>query len=365
MKNKLAKRASSIIIILVSIMITCSFASGLLRIHVKRNVSSEARDFINNLGTGYNIGNALDVCDWNSKFQDNYGVDTQTLWWGTLTTEDFVKMLSDEGFGVIRLPVTYMNHIDEDGNIDPAWLAKVEELAGWVIKYDMYCIVDIHHDTGNDGWIKASKANYEQNSSRAANMITQIAETFKDYDDHLILESFNEMVDDKNHWTRVPYSSLKAFNKWNQLFVNTVRSTGGNNSSRYLLVNTYAATYNKLNLYYFEMPNDSAQNRLIAGVHNYTGPDGLEKSFESIKMLSDRGYPVIIGEFGSKASASYDRAEHAAKFVALSKEYGFCPIWWDNNENPQKHKDTSFSVYDREKCVSYFSEITKALTSDR
>ena len=360
MKNRSSKRVS-IIIILVCIMIVYSFMSGLVRIHARRTVSIEAQEFVNNLGTGYNMGNSLDVCDWNSKFKNEYGIDTETLWGGPVITEDFVKLLADDGFGVIRLPVTYMNHIDEDGNIDPEWLGRVEEVVGWVVKYDLYCIVDIHHDTGNDGWIRASKENFKQNSLRVTNMIKQIAETFKEYDDRLILEGFNEMVDDKNHWTRVPHFSLEMFNKWNQLFVDTVRATGGNNSSRYLLVNTYAATLTKRNLYYFRMPKDSTPDRLIAGVHNYTGMSGLEESFERIKVLQKQGYPVIIGEFGSKASTSYDRVEHTKLFASLCHQYGFCPIWWDNNENPEEHENTSYSIYDRKNCVAYFSEIIKVL----
>ena len=193
-------------------------------------------------------------------------------------------------------------------------------------------------------------------------MIRQIAEHFKDYDEHLILEGFNEMVDEKCHWNKAPYSSLAAYNKWNQLFVDTVRSTGSNNSTRYLLINTYAATYSRINVFFFNMPKDTVDNRLIAGVHNYSEPNNLDKSFKRIEALADKGYPVIIGEFGTIASSDFDRTEHARKYVEMSMERGYCAIWWDNNENPENTPNTSFSLFDRRTNKVYFSNIVEALT---
>lgn len=358
-KKNNSSLACSILLIIVSIIFGFTAIS---KIHKMREVPLENKAYIGNLGIGYNIGNALDVCDWEAKFENKYGIDTQTLWLGENITEDFIKMLAYEGFGVVRVPVTYMNHIDEDANVDEAWLSRVREVADWIINNDMYCIIDIHHDTGNDGWIMASSDNYEENHERVINMITQIANYFKDYDEHLILEGFNEIVDEENHWTRIPLKSLEALNDWNQLFVDTVRATGGNNSSRYLLINTYAAIHHSWALYCFDMPKDSVENRLIVGVHNYSGPDKLESSFKRIKRLSDRGYPVIIGEFGSKANANFDRVQHAHDYVVLAKSYGFCPIWWDNGENPDKHSDSSFALFDRKSCDTYFEDIVNALT---
>ena len=350
------------ILIIVSLL---SGITGVLRIHIMQEVSQENKVFVESMGIGYNIGNALDVCDWESKFENKYGIDTQTLWSGEIIGEDFIKMLAYEGFGVVRVPVTYMNHIDENGNVDEVWLSRVSEVIDWIINNDMYCIIDIHHDTGNDGWIMASSNNFENNHKRVSNMITQIAEYFKDYDDHLILEGFNEMVDEENHWTHIPLKSLKAHNDWNQLFVDAVRATGGNNSSRYLLINTYAAIHNSWALYCFDMPKDSVENRLIAGVHNYSGPDKLESSFKRIKKLSDRGYPVIIGEFGSKANATFDRAQHAYEYVSLAKSYGFCPIWWDNGSDPEKFPGVSFSIFNRLENVAYYPDIINALTGKK
>ncbi len=363
MKSNMKQRIRCIISSILLITLVAGFATGFSSAGKAKKISEENQAFINGLGTGINLGNALDVCDWNTKFQNRYGVNTQTLWWGAVISEDFIKTLANRGFGVVRVPVTYMNHIDDNGNIDPAWINRVREVVGWIVQNNMYCIIDIHHDTGNDGWIKASADNYDNNSMRVANMISQIATAFNDFDDHLILEGFNEMVNEKNNWTDVPKASLKAHNKWNQLFVDTVRATGGNNATRYILVNTYAASPTKKNMQGFELPKDSANNRLIVGIHNYAGQNNVQETLDRIKKFSDRGFPIIIGEFGTTANATYDRAQHAGSYVKICRDYGFCPIWWDNGENPNNHKNSSFAIYERKSCAEYYPELINALIS--
>lgn len=349
------------LLFIITAIIAC-LLFGIIRIHPIQKESSENVSFIQALGTGCNIGNSLDACDWSTMFESAYGNGTETFWGNPAISEEFIGLLEEQGFKTVRVPVTYMNHIDENGNIDEAWLDRVAEVVDMVIAHNMYCIINIHHDTGNDGWIKASEKNYEDNNERVKSMIIQIANRFKEYDNHLILESFNEMVDEKSRWSKVPISSYKAFNKWNQLFVDTVRATGDNNSDRYLLINTYAAAVDNIMIYYFDMPNDTVENRLIAGVHNYAGPINMEKSFAIIKSLSRRGYPVIIGEFGNTANVSYDRAEFVNEFIELCKENNYCPIWWDNGQDPNQYADSSFALFNRNTDEVYNTDIIKSLT---
>ena len=47
-------------------------------------------------------------------------------------------------------------------------------------------------------------------------------------------------LDENNEWNKPSAAGLEYVNKWNQLFVDTVRATGGNNSKRNLVVMTYA-----------------------------------------------------------------------------------------------------------------------------
>ena len=361
------KKRYGIIIAAVTTLIVALTAIGVFYIGIPKYQavaeSSESRNFVREMGVGINIGNSLDVCDWNSKFTiDTHPAKYETTWGNGPITESLIKMIADKGFGTVRIPVTYMNHIDDKGNIDPKWLQRVSEVVNMVLDNGMYCIVDIHHDTGNDGWIRASKKNYNDNHDRVANMILQIAECFKDYDDHLILEGFNEMVDDNTKWTDVPYESLTVFNKWNQLFVDLVRGTGSNNATRFLLVNTYAASIDGRNIDYFELPTDTVEDRLLVGVHGYISAAELDKGFDSIKKLYDRGYAIVIGEFGSSGQSKVDRAQYTEDYSQKAAEIGACPILWDDGSNAAKASEVkNFAIMDRKNLKWYFPKIAEAL----
>ena len=92
----------------------------------------------------------------------------EQFWGNPVTTEDMIKTIKMGGFKTVRIPVSYLNHISDDGTIDKEFLDRVEQIVDWIIANDMYCIIDIHHDTGNYGWIKASEENYSVNRENVA-----------------------------------------------------------------------------------------------------------------------------------------------------------------------------------------------------
>lgn len=69
------------------------------------------------------------------------------------------------GFNANRGPVTWSQHIDDVNCclVDEAWLERVREGVDYVIGNDMYCVLNVHHDTGTDGWLRTSTKNVEQN----------------------------------------------------------------------------------------------------------------------------------------------------------------------------------------------------------
>lgn len=266
----------------------------------------------------------------------------ETYWGNPQVTEDMIKAISDRGFKTIRIPVTYFNHMSDSGTIDTAFLDRVEEVVDWAIKYDMYCIVSIQHDTGNDGWIKATKTNYKNNKSKVEYMITQIAERFKSKDDKLILEGFNEMVNEKCQWDdNIPEEDLNALNLWNQLFVDAVRATGENNTDRYLLVNTYAAMSTQKVLNAFVLPSDTANNKILVGLHCYFNMSNMQNNFAIMTDFVDK-YNVIIGEWAFWVSKDGDnRIEGATEYMKYVEALGIPAIWWDNG------KTNEMAIFDR------------------
>ena len=174
-----------------------------------------ASDAVKNMGVGWNLGNTLDanrqtITDiTNAGYWGQQDLNSETCWGQYVTQPELLKMLKDAGFGAIRVPVTWYNHMDKDGKVDAAWMNRVKEVVGYVVENGLYCILNIHHDTGATGyddknnvtfysWIKADESNYETNKAKFEGLWKQIAEEFKDYDEHLLFEGYNEMLDSYN-----------------------------------------------------------------------------------------------------------------------------------------------------------------------
>ena len=142
----------------------------------------------------------------------------------------------------------------------------------------MYCILNVHHDTGDNSthWLHASSTNYKKNQAKFEGLWKQIAEEFKDYDQHLLFEGYNEMLDDNNTWNEPSNKTdgYKAINDYAKSFVTTVRNTGGNNKDRNLIVNTYSASSKPDAMKNLDLPEEG--NHIIFQVHSY--PDWQNKS---------------------------------------------------------------------------------------
>ncbi len=302
-----------------------------------------------NFGPGCNLGNTLDshsyqvteaeagkvgwIVQWGKK--DTKGrllpEAWETAWGQPLVTEAQADYILSLGFSTVRIPVTWAEHIGEDDQVDPLWMARVKEVVDIFHSRGVYVIINMHHDGGADGWIEAYEESYNKYSQRFAAVWTQIAETFADYDERLLFESMNEVLDAANNWNAPSPDAAKWVNAWNALFVDTVRATGGNNAKRNLILMTYSGGGAEANFTAFALPEDAAENHLLITVHNYD-PQGftwtnatwtrmtarwdevahagvLRKAFEVYKKYSDQlGVPVVLGEYNAdpKKYADYD-----------------------------------------------------------
>ena len=182
----------------------------------------KASEAVKNMGLGWNLGNTLDAhsqktTDWTS---DDYwncqGLDSETCWGQQTTQKELFAMLKKAGIGAVRVPVTWYNHMDKDGNVTPEWMARVKQIVDWVLAEGMYCIINVHHDTGADGeyyhsWIKADEDNYTTNKTRYENLWKNIATEFKDYDQHLLFEGYNEMLDKVSSWCFASFNTSSKY----------------------------------------------------------------------------------------------------------------------------------------------------------
>jgi len=228
----------------------------------------------------------------------------------------------------------------------------------------MYVIVNTHHDLGEEGYYPDSD-HYDQSEAFLKAVWTRMAETFRDYDEHLILESLNEPRLSANptyEWNfqagvKECQDAADCINRLNQAFVDTVRATGGNNADRYLLLPGYDAALAGVATDLYKLPQDSADNKLIVSVHAYTpynfalqamGESGAVDSFDigstsSTKDIDDlmdtlytkyvsQGIPVLIGEFGArnKDNNIQDRVNYYAYYVSEARAHGISCCIWDN-----------------------------------
>lgn len=280
----------------------------------------------------------------------------ETLHKQGVTTQTTMDATYEAGFRCMRIPITWYAHMDNTlAAIDKVFLDRIEEVVNYALNAGLYCIINVHHDTGTNvnTWMWADMGMYPDIAPRFKNIWGQIARRFRDYDDRLLFESYNELLDTLKSWGYPKVSgAFEAANRLNQDFVNTVRSTGGKNYARNLIVTTYAASASLNTLQQFTMPSDKLPGRLIAQVHSYvpynfcradsdvqvefTDSDipAVEDVFTQIKQgLQDRGIPCILGEYGAFPVSTRTQAHlgrHAAVYTRNALKNGVVPVYWYN-----------------------------------
>ena len=286
-------------------------------------------------------------------------------------TQTMMNALYAAGFHSIRLPVTWFNHMDppyDTGVIDQIWLDHLKSVVDLARNAGMYVVINLHHDAGTYDycWLKADWANYSDISPVLKNIWRQIATFFKDDDDHLLFEGYNEICDENNRWWKPGGDDgFKAANALNQDFVSTVRATGGRNTTRNLIVSTYTASEWAEALDGFTMPKDIVTGHLLVQVHSYrpnefvtareVGDRSRMEFYESDKpeidevfdrlqaKVLDKGWPCVLGEYGAfhKKDADGNRNEpargaHGYYYTMKALRRGIAPIYW---YNPMNYRD--------------------------
>ena len=315
---------------------------------------------ITNMGVGWNLGNTLEPV-WTGDTDGRDWRRWETGWGQSVTTQSLMNMMKNAGFGAIRVPVSWGVHMDTDGNVYEEWMNRVNEVVDYVLNAGMYCIINIHHDTGADeelAWLVASSEGYARERQKYENLWKQIALRFRDYGPRLLFESYNEMLDEGRSWCFASYSlgydagvasgAYQAINDYAQSFVDVVRATGGNNAVRNLVVNTYGACNGAGDwnphlqdpLKNMKMPSDKVEDHILFQVHSYPMIDDLAAMEREVtQMLDDletylvsQGGPVIVGEWGTfSENPSLENYCHYARwFVGECKRRGIGTFHWMN-----------------------------------
>ena len=300
----------------------------------------------------------------------------EKLWGNPVTTPEMIAAVRDKGFNTIRAQVSFVNHMDSQGNIDPYWLERVAEVVDYCMDAGVYCIIN----TSGAGWLTAERSTFEKQSAIYRRLWEQIAARFADYSELLLFESCNEVLNAQKSWSNPQAESYAVMNDLYQIFVDTVRAGGGYNANRNLILNPYAATANYEMNRNFKLPTDSAKNHLIAQVHLYlpgeftfnetnlghtnfrnewgttADKNALDSRMKGIKtrFIDELGIPVIIGEFGVvKRPPESERIEYIDFYVKTAKKYGIGLVVFDDGSD--------FAIFDRDTLTWPYESIIDTL----
>lgn len=329
---------------------------------------------------GWNVGNSLEA------------IGGETAWGNPKISQRLIDSVKAAGFNSVRIPVAWSKFTDASTfTIDESWLWRVEEVVNYVLNNGMYAIINEHWD---NGWIEPTYAKQKEVNDRLAAMWEQIAVYFRDYDDHLLFAGTNEVHVGYNTPTKEYYTVQNSFN---QTFVNAVRSTGGRNHYRHLLVQGYNTNIDHTNNY-FIMPTDVVDKRLMVEVHYYdpydftlntssnitqwgkyaTDPNKTQTwaneawadgQFQKMKTkFIDKGYGVVLGEYGVIARLNLGSDALNNEYEGYRKYYmnyvtgsmvrhGLVPYYWDNGGTG----NYGFGIFNRLNGVQEYPDIVKAI----
>jgi endoglucanase len=297
------------------------------------------------MAPGWNLGNTFDAAP------------TETSWGNPEPTQAMVQAVQTGGFKTMRIPVTWTDHIGAGPayTIDSAWMAKVVQVATWATQAGMYAIVNTHHDA-DEQWVlftdadagatSLSPTTHAQVTAEVTAVWTQIATAFQGFDDHLIFECFNEPHGQVNAYSGGDSAEQTILNAYLAACVNAIRGTGGNNASRYVMIQPIGASPVQSGIQALVVPNGDPN--ILISLHTYY-PTGFSLNSSPTTwgtVASDytdmgssldqiRGWlptqPIVIGEWGSQSTDQLSsRVAHAGAYAQDVRKAGMCPVWWDD-----------------------------------
>ena len=331
---------------------------------------TRALRFVGNMGAGINLGNTLDSTGLRDYRPDLGDLEYETYWGNPTADAETFQAMKEAGFGTVRIPVTWEDHLDESHHISDLWMNRVQEVADMALAADLYVILDLHHEE----WLDLKIERAQEIETEFATVWEQIAEWFRDYDEKLLFEAMNEprLRDSEVEWTSGTEELRAMVNDLNAVFVETVRASGGGNRKRYLLVSPYVNNNETDAMQGLVLPDD---NRLIVSVHMYTPYSFCQKEegdtqwddaetreriaqafSEMNRLFVERNVPVILTEFGCVDKGNTkERLAWTNYYMEQSRRCGVPCIWWDCG---------AYALLDRESKTWRFPEIVEALTRE-
>ncbi|MNB90589.1 Endoglucanase D precursor [compost metagenome] len=313
----------------------------------KKPKPTAMQTYVDAMQPGWNLGNTLDAT----------GAD-ETSWGNPKVTKELIKKIADQGYRSIRIPVTWDVHIGAAPNytIEPAYLARVRQVVDWALAEKLYVMINVHHDSWM--WVSGMEQKHDEVLARYNAVWKQVAATFKNYPNKLMFESINEPRF-TDGGTTDEAKATAMLNELNKSFHSIVRSSGGKNSARPLVLPSLESspTQERMDVLYQTITGLKDPN-LIATVHyygfwpfsvniaGYTKFDAdtqndIIQTFDKVHAtFTVKGIPVILGEYGllgfDQSTAAIEQGEKLKFFEFLGyylKEKRITSMLWDNGQH--------------------------------
>jgi len=303
-------------------------------------------ELVKELRLGWNLGDSLDaLCtDWLDYNNDQTA--SETCWGNVKATQDLFTSLMNKGINVFRVPITWTGHIGDAPNytIDKKWLERVREVVNYSYQNGAYVIINTHHEN----WVNTYNDKIAYAKEITANLWKQIAEEFKDYDEHLIFECMNNprKIDSNTDDEFGDDESWKFINEVNKVFIDTVRQAKGNNPKRHLLISPYRSLIDQDTVKRLEIP--SYDKKIMVSLHGnipydftsnhnndiYSKITDIEWSLNTInQQFLAKNIPVIMTEFyAANRADNSERTLLADYYIKKATDVGIPCVLWDNGK---------------------------------
>jgi aryl-phospho-beta-D-glucosidase BglC (GH1 family) len=352
-------------------------------------MSSNAVQIAAKIKLGWNLGNTLEA------------IGSETAWGNPKASKALIDKVKQSGFNAVRIPCSWNQYIVNPftNQIKTEWLDRVKEVVQYCVDNDMYVLLNIHWD---GGWLDEHINTQDQVSvnEKQKALWKQIATRLRDFDEHLMFASANEPPVDNA-------TQMSVLLSYHQTFINTVRSTGGRNSYRVLVIQGPSTDIDKTATLMNALPSDPTPNKMMAEVHYY-GPwqfcgltedaswgkifhywgkdyhsttdasrnpswnceeDYVIEEFQKMKTkFVDKGIPVVLGEYGAirrTGSLTGDaltlhlasRAYWNKYITKQAKTHGMLPFYWDEGSIG----NNGFGIFNRQSNTVFDQQVLDSL----
>lgn len=279
--------------------------------------------YVEAMQPGTNLGNTLDA------------IPNEDSWGAPYTTQAIIQQIAAQGYKSIRIPVTWHAHVGPAPTytVDPAWMDRVQQVVDWSLDSGMYVMLNAHHDSWQ--WLSAMPANHDAVMAKYSAIWTQISARFANYSNKLMFEATNEQTfDGVDHATALTY-----LNELETTFHSIVRSSGGQNGTRPLVLTVWGGSGDQQNMDSLKATINSLNDpNLIATIHFYgfwpfsvnnsgytkfesTSIDGIISQFDSAyNTFVANGIPVVVGEIGLLEPSRIEHGE-LLKYFEYAMQY--------------------------------------------